>query len=455
MKRHLTIVIKLGTSSIVSEDTHEPLVSIIGTIVETVVALRRDGHRVIICSSGAIGMALHLTGEPRRPKHLPDVQALASIGQVSLMNMWTQQFAYFNMLVSQVLLTRHDIADRNQYLNAQNTFASLMSRGAIPVVNENDTISVQEIKFGDNDTLSAITAGMVQADYLFLMTDVDCLYDKNPRKHPDARPIEVVEDIADLDVDVSSGGSSLGTGGMGTKLTAARLATAAGVTTVITRSSKPGNIASIVRYAESQKAAAKSLESSLELPAQSTAGIATPDSSQAPDSANNTTIDIEIPPLHTRFLPDPHPIRDRYFWLLHGLAPHGTLFIDRGAYTALTNGAGLLPVGVVDVEGSFGQQECVRLSILPTRESPLSEGEEAGRALVNYSAIEIKRIKGLSSRKIAEVIGYADSEYVALRENIAFFKREGSRPGTPSGEREKDVTPKRYSLGRLSNYVAG
>ncbi|KAK6420276.1 Glutamate 5-kinase [Oleoguttula sp. CCFEE 5521] len=451
MKRHLTIVIKL-----VSEDTHEPLVSIIGTIVETVVALRRDGHRVIICSSGAIGMALHLTGEPRRPKHLPDVQALASMGQVSLMNMWAQQFAYFNMHVSQILLTRHDIADRTQYLNAQNTFASLLSRGAIPVVNENDTISVQEIKFGDNDTLSAITAGMVQADYLFLMTDVDCLYDKNPRKHPDAKPIEVVEDIADLDVDVSSAGSSLGTGGMGTKLTAARLATAAGVTTVITTSSKPGNIASIVRYAESQKAAAKSLESSLELPAQSTPGIATPDSTQASISPSNApATDVEAPPLHTRFLPDPHPIRDRYFWLLHGLAPHGTLFIDRGAYTALTNGAGLLPVGVVDVEGSFGQQECVRLSILPSRESPLSEAEEAGRALVNYSAIEIKRIKGLSSRKIAEVIGYADSEYVALRENIAFFKREGSRPGTPSGEREKDVTPKRYSLGRLSNYVAG
>lgn len=127
--------------------------------------------------------------------------------------------------------------------------------GVIPIVNENDTIAVSEIvdKFGDNDTLSAITAGMIQADYLFLMTDVDCLYDKNPRTHSDAKAIEVVENIADLDVDVSSAGSSLGTGGMSTKIVAARLATAAGVTTVIARSSKPGNIFDVVSYIENKK----------------------------------------------------------------------------------------------------------------------------------------------------------------------------------------------------------
>ncbi|KAK3686411.1 Glutamate 5-kinase [Vermiconidia calcicola] len=389
-------------------------------------------------------MALRQMDMERRPKHLPQVQALAAIGQIKLMSMWDQLFMHMRQPVAQILLTRNDIADRTQYLNAQNTFTELLGMGVIPIVNENDTLSVQEIKFGDNDTLSAITAGMVQADYLFLMTDVDCLYDKNPRTYPDAKAIEVVEDIGELEADVSSAGSSLGTGGMGTKIVAARLATAAGVTTIITRSSKPGNIASIVRYAEAQKSAARSMEASGELPAREP-------NIQTTAIVNGTTTprlaEPTLPPLHTRFLPDLQPIRDRYFWLLHGLAPHGTLYIDAGAHAAVTNKAGLLPVGIVDVEGNFGQQECVRLLVLPTRTSPLSEGEEVGRALVNYSATEIKRIRGVRSSQIAEIIGYADSEYVALRESVALFKREMSRPVTPT------ASEKRISIGRLSSYV--
>jgi len=452
-KQHLTIVIKLGTSSIVDENTHEPLLSTLSTIVETAVSLRHDGHRVVICSSGAIGMALRQMDMERRPKHLPQVQALAAIGQCKLMSMWDQLFMHMRQPVAQILLTRNDIADRTQYLNAQNTFVELLNMGAIPIVNENDTLSVQEIKFGDNDTLSAITAGMVQADYLFLMTDVDCLYDKNPRTNPDAKAIEVVEDIAELAADTSSAGSSLGTGGMGTKIVAARLATAAGVTTVITRSSKPGNIAAIVRYAEAQKSALRSMEASGELPPKM---YSEPPVQKTAITNGESTPRLEepgLPPLHTRFLPDLHPIRDRHFWLLHGLAPHGTLYIDSGAYAALANKAGLLPVGVVEVEGSFGQQECVRLSALPSRDAPLSEAEEVGRALVNYSAVEIKRIRGVRSSQIAELLGYADSEYIAFRESVALFKRELSRPVTPiQRERERE---KRSSMGRLSNYVDG
>ncbi|KAL9067620.1 MAG: hypothetical protein Q9157_006750, partial [Trypethelium eluteriae] len=199
----------------------------------------------------------------KRPKNnLPQNQALAAIGQCRLMTLWDNLFAHLRQPVAQILLTRNDIADRTQYLNAQNTFFELLSMGVIPIVNENDTLAVTEIKFGDNDTLSAITAGMVQADYLFLMTDVDCLYESNPRTNPDARAIEVVEDIAALEADVSSPGSALGTGGMSTKIVAARLATSAGVTTVITRSSQPGNISSILRYAETEKAARASATSS-------------------------------------------------------------------------------------------------------------------------------------------------------------------------------------------------
>lgn len=366
--------------------------------------------------------------------------------------------------VAQILLTRNDIADRTQYLNAQNTFFELFDMGVIPIVNENDTLAVTEIKFGDNDTLSAITAGMVHADYLFLMTDVDCLYDKNPRTNPEAKPIEVVEDIADLQADTSSRGSALGTGGMSTKIVAARLATSAGVTTVITRSSRPGNIRSIVQYAEAQKALANTTSKS--------SGTGTPlkDAKNAllngihyltlsdppvsvPSEASSALSGVdtpaletktETPPLHTRFLPDPHPIRDRYFWLLHGLAPHGTLYIDEGAHHALEEKFGLLPSGILSVEGTFSQQECVRLLVVkqkpttPIRDAAAPDSYEltveVGRALVNYASHEIKRIKGLQATGIASVLGYADSEYVALRENIALVRLERSRPVTPSLE---------------------
>lgn len=231
---------------------------------------------------------------------------------------------------------------------------------------------------------------------------------------------------------------------MSTKIIAARLATSAGVTTIITRSSNPGNIANIVRYLQLQKVSNsrslpgtpprlvknnQAIESGLEeQPAQITAALA--------------AASIK-PPLHTRFTPSDPPIRDRYFWILHGLAPHGTIYIDAGAQRALVNKSSLLPVGVVDVEGNFAQQEAVRLVVvnrLPGASRASTGGKmwdgtpvEVGRALVNYSAAEISRIKGVQSTEITGLLGYADSDYVALRENISFFKRE-SRPVTPSLE---------------------
>lgn len=290
---------------------------------------------------------------------------------------------------------------------------------------------------------------MVQADFLFLMTDVDCLYDKNPRIHPDAQPVEVVEDIASLEVDVSTAGSALGTGGMSTKIIAARLATSAGVTTVISRASNPGNVLSIVRYDQAIKQSQ-------------------PDSGEEllPSGSSSSPVkNIPKPPLHTRFLRDPHPIRDRSFWLLHGLAAHGTVYIDEGAHRALISKAGLLPAGIVDVEGRFAQQEAVRLVVVPAgftlpprpvtpplqysrrngssrppsppmgdrADKPKAALVEVGRALVNYSAAEIARIKGLQSTEILGVLGYAHSDYVAPRMNVSLVKREKmSRPATPT-----------------------
>ncbi|KAK4240567.1 Aspartate/glutamate/uridylate kinase [Achaetomium macrosporum] len=478
--RPLGVVIKLGTSSIVDEKTHEPLLSTLSLIVETAVKLRKDGHKVIIVSSGAIGVGLRRMDVEKRPKHLSKLQALAAIGQCRLMSLWDSQFNHLRQPIAQILLTRNDIADRSRYLNAQRTMNELLDMGVIPIVNENDTLAVSEIKFGDNDTLSAITAAMVHADLLFLMTDVDCLYDKNPRTHPDAHPIEVVEDIGSLVADVSTAGSSLGTGGMSTKIVAARLATSAGVTTVITRSSNPGNIVKIVKHIQASRSppslatkANQTAESTTDTQQQqqqqqqntadvlrtASATTLSPDSrssTPAPDS-RTTTPAPPTPkiPLHTRFLPSPHPVRDRYFWILHGLRPHGTLYIDQGAYKALLGKAGLLPVGVVDVDGVFAQQEAVRLCVVDrkkTKRASSAEGggdsdggkfwegtaHEVGRALTNYSSVEIARIKGRQSTEIEGILGYADSEYVAQRESISFFAgvpgvRE-SRPATPVRE---------------------
>ncbi|KAK4231571.1 hypothetical protein QBC38DRAFT_225714 [Podospora fimiseda] len=432
-----------GTSSIVDEKSHEPLLSILTLIVETAVKLRKDGHKVIIVSSGAIGVGLRRMDVDKRPKHLSKLQALAAIGQCRLMSLWDSLFNHLRQPIAQILLTRNDIADRSRYLNAQRTIAELLDMGVIPIVNENDTLAVSEIKFGDNDTLSAVTAAMVHADLLFLMTDVDCLYDKNPRHHPDAQPIEVVEDISSLVADVSSAGSSLGTGGMSTKIVAARLATSAGVTTVITRSSNPGNIINIVKHIQASRS-----PPSLATKANQTTTPEASDTESSSESAiraqvtANESKSLSIP-LHTRFLPSPHPVRDRYFWILYGLRPHGTIYIDTGAYNALVRKAGLLPAGVVDVEGVFAQHEAVSIRVvekkrtIPGEDGKLWEGEarEVGRALTNYSSAEVMRIKGKQSSEIEKLLGYMDSEYVAPRESISFFGGAGiSRPSTPMRE---------------------
>lgn len=267
---------------------------------------------------------------------------------------------------------------------------------------------------------------MIKADYLFLMTDVDCLYTSNPRTHSDAQPIEVVSDISALEADVSSAGSSLGTGGMSTKIVAAKLGTSAGVTTIVTKSSNPGNVLDIMKYLENIQGGS---------------------SAHITNFADNGPSEINSVPLHTRFLPSETPMQSRSFWLLHGLSPRGTVYIDHGAYSALQNKASLLPAGVVGVDGNFGQQEAVRLVVVE-RPSPSAlngdflqhgkEPREVGRGLVNYGSIEIARIKGHRSTQIQSLLGYADSEYVALRENISFFRVDDTRsragsPGHASG----------------------
>lgn len=413
-----TIVIKLGTSSLVDEKTKEPRLAIMSLIVETVVKLRRLGHNVVIVSSGSIGVGLHILGMQKRPKHLSEVQAIAAIGQSKLIGRWDSLFAHFGQSIAQILLTRNDILDWSQYRNAQNTVEELLKMGVVPIINENDTLSVQEIKFGDNDTLSAITAGLIHADYLFLLTDVDCLYTADPRSDPDAKPILIVPDLSKglPGVDTSSGsGSDVGTGGMQTKLVAAELATNAGVHTIIMKSDAPSNIYKIVKYIQSLHDTGednKVFEGDL----------------MKLQLEEYEKLDRMGVPFHTKFLANSisRHLRNKEFWILHGLVTSGAVIIDEGAYKALTrkNKAGLLPVGVIEIEGSFHEMECVDLKVgkrLPNGElDPDYPLTIVGRARCNYPSLEISKIKGQQSDEIENELGYCNSEYIAHRENMAF-----------------------------------
>ncbi|KAJ2889639.1 Glutamate 5-kinase, partial [Coemansia aciculifera] len=318
------------------------------------------------------------------------------------MALYDDLFGQLAQPVAQVLLTRNDLSQRTQYLNACNTFEALLEMNVVPIVNENDTVSLGEIRFGDNDTLSAITAGMVHADYLFLLTDVDCLYTDNPRRNANAKPVTNVADIKALRdaVDVSSAGSAVGTGGMATKLIAAELATAAGVTTVITRGSTPQKVIDIVEF-----------------------------------FSNPEIADGPLPPavLCTRFVAKSRPMIDRKWWILHGMYCAGTIFVDAGAVIALARfKKSLFAAGIKRVEGSFSSNQAVRVVYEPERTaehheslSELSVDEarvlgavapikaefiEIGHGLVNYTSTEIKRIRGCHSSEFEAILGYCDSD---------------------------------------------
>ncbi|CCK73012.1 glutamate 5-kinase KNAG_0M01590 [Huiozyma naganishii CBS 8797] len=421
-KKTYTLVIKLGSSSLVDEKTKEPKLATMSLIVETVVRLRRMGHRVIIVSSGGIAIGLRAMNLPKRPKNLAEVQAIAAVGQGRLIGRWDLLFSQFGQRIAQILLTRNDIVDWTQFKNAQNTMSELLNMGVVPIVNENDTLSVSEIKFGDNDTLSAITAALINADYLFLLTDVDCLYTDNPRTNPEAKPILVVPDLSMglPGVNTSSGsGSDVGTGGMRTKIVAAELATNAGVHTIIMKSSQPSNISTIVEYMQT-----------LDLENESN-GKPVCDSStdliklQEKELARLQKLHV---PLYTKFIANDnnHHLKNRDFWILHGLVTKGAVVIDEGAYNALTRKekAGLLPAGIIQVEDTFHELECVDLKVgkrLASGELDVSVPlKTVGRARCNYTSSEISKIKGLQSIDIEEALGYSLGEYVAQRENLAF-----------------------------------
>lgn len=419
MTKAYTIVIKLGSSSLVDESTKEPKLSIMTLIVETVTNLKRMGHKVIIVSSGGIAVGLDALNIPHKPKQLSEVQAIAAVGQGRLIARWNMLFSQYGEQTAQILLTRNDILRWNQYNNARNTINELLAMGVIPIVNENDTLSISEIEFGDNDTLSAITAALVGADFLFLLTDVDCLYTDNPRTNPDARPIVLVPELSEglPGVNTSSGsGSEVGTGGMRTKLIAADLASNAGIETIVMKSDRPEYVPKIVDYIQHHFRPPRHIGNGTQqqfLDLQDT------------ELEQLRRYDV---PMHTKFLANDnkHKLKNREFWILHGLITKGAIIIDENSYDKLLSKdmASLTPNAVIEVRDNFHELECVDLKIgqrLPNGELDISKPiQSVGCVRSNYTSLELAKIKGLPSEKIHDVLGYSVSEYVAHRENIAF-----------------------------------
>lgn len=361
--KHSVVVIKVGTSSLLRQDKNCIHLSQMAKLCEAVAALHDAGHKVVLVSSGAVGAGCQRLELKTKPTDLVQKQALAAVGQALLMRYYDDFFSALGKHCAQVLLTLENLANRSQYLNARNTFAALFEMGVIPVVNENDTVAVEELKFGDNDSLSAQVASLVSANWLFLLTDVDGLYTANPNSDPTARLIPIVEDIGALTADVSQSGTQWGTGGMATKLTAARLASAAGCHTVICKSDNPTVMERVLAGEQ----------------------------------------------CGTVFMPQKEAAKGRKRWLL-ALPPRGELWVDGGARQAVLDHKSLFPAGVMRMTGKFSSQDAVRICD--------NEGRELARGLVNYADEELSRLMGKSSQDFTDVLGYMGVDEVVHRDNI-------------------------------------
>ncbi len=362
-----TVVVKIGTSSLTDSKTGKLALSTIASLVETLTKLRLDGHKIILVTSGAVGVGCGRLRLETRPQNVNVKQAVAAVGQGRLIRIYDDLFSSLSQPIAQVLLTRRELIDRSSYVNIYNTLQALLALGVIPIINENDTVAVEELNFGDNDSLSALVASLVEADWLFLLTDVDGLYSADPRIVPDAKPIPYVntDEFATLQVEAGRSGTNWGTGGMITKITAARIATGSGVTTVITQGKQPGNI---IKILEGEK-------------------------------------------IGTIFEAHPHADNARKRWIGYGLLPMGKLYLDDGALKAISDkGKSLLAAGIVKVEGNFAASECVILCD--------GKEKEIARGIVNYNSKEINQIKGCKSEEIYSILGYVHSETIIHRDNL-------------------------------------
>lgn len=327
--------------------------------------LKRQGREVIIVTSGAIGAGFKKLGLSKRPESIKMKQASAAVGQVYLMAAWEKALGDADLLAAQILISASDLADRTSFLNAKNTLIALLECGVVPVINENDTVALEELKFGDNDTLAALVAGLVEADLFINLSDIDGLYSADPRREPGAELISEVEKVTPSIVALAGDGGPLGSGGMYTKVRAAK------------RLSEM-SIASVV--------------------------------------AGGLTRDVLIKlidgqPVGTFFKPQPRKLHGRKNWLAFASRPKGRLVVDSGCAQALTRqGKSLLPGGVCGLKGTFNAAD------------PISVEDEEGRVLAwgltNYTSAEVEKIMGRSSRQIISILGYSHSDEIIHRDNL-------------------------------------
>jgi glutamate 5-kinase len=369
MSKYKTIVIKIGSSTLTNKagnlDTAN-LKRIAGEIAD----LKKQKKNIIIVTSGAIVSGSEALKFNKKPRSIPEKQAAAAVGQGLLMKEYAKAFEEYGITVAQILLTRDEVSDRERYLNTRNTLMKLLDMDVIPVVNENDTVSIEEIKIGDNDTLSALVASLVGADLLIMLTDVDgfMMADED-------NELQVIHEIKEITREVKEAAghpsSQMGVGGMVTKIQAAEICSDAGVVTAIANGRTSGVIAEII-------------------------------------SGKKTG---------TIFIPRVSRMESRKRWLAHGLPVKGALIIDGGAETALIKGnKSLLPVGVKEIKGKFDVGEAVSVKN--------EAGMDIARGLVNFSSENLKKIIGLKSIQVEEVLGGEYVDEVIHRDNLVLMEKE-------------------------------
>lgn len=359
------IVVKVGSSILASVEKglHYDVFS---RLTKEISELKRQGYEIVLVSSGAIAAGMEKLGYKTRPQAITQKQATAAVGQTRLMNIYENYFSRYQQMVAQVLLTHDDLSHRRRFLNARNTLLTLLKLGIIPIINENDTVVVEEIKVGDNDNLSALITNLIGADLLIILTDIEGLCDSDPRANPNARCISLVEDI-DVDTREIAGGtkSETSVGGMVSKIQAARKASRFGIPTVVARGTKEEVLHQILKGKE----------------------------------------------IGTLILPKGEALSSRKHWIAFNPKPKGDLIVDDGAKKAIVQkGKSLLPSGVVKIKGGFDRGDLV--TCLGPR------GKEFARGLVNYSATELEKIKGFRSDQIESVLGYKYSDEVIHRDDL-------------------------------------
>lgn len=358
------LVVKIGSALLTANGAgidHQ----LIGVWVKQIVALHRKGIDVILVSSGAVAEGMVRLGWSRRPVGVSDLQAAAAVGQVGLVQTYQACFQEHQIQTAQLLLTHDDLSNRRRYLNSRNTLNTLLSLGVIPIVNENDTVATEEIRFGDNDTLAGLVANLAEADGLIILTDQNGLYEADPRTNPQARLIPLA-DVNDTALDIMAGESagSLGRGGMATKLKAARLAARSGTCTVIAGGKIPAVLSAIAEGTE----------------------------------------------IGTLLTVKTEPLTAKKQWL-SALKVQGYLYLDEGAVTVLcAKGGSLLPVGVTEVKGSFTKGDLVCCLS--------GEGVEVARGLVNYNDKDARLLAGHSSDEMLDILGYKGDCELIHRDNL-------------------------------------